>query len=109
MEKWIDGDGVERVGQVGFLVSRSNPYDRWEHFELRDHPAHTNRSHAPRLIGWCGSTDNVSTHAIGLFRVIKVAKNGRVKVSEIKDRKVAEEVLEDLGYPDLIEEFPEEA
>lgn len=86
---WIDHDYADHAaGRVGFLV------------ELRSRPAHTNKSHEPRLHGWCGTTDDVSTNAHGMAVVTRVAKNGRALIRRLQDEELAA-ALEAHGYPDL--------
>lgn len=91
------------VGQVGFLVEVSHHTKGWRRFDLRDHPAKTNQSFQPRLNGWCGSNNDVSVTASGMVRVERVARNGRAFVRELEGEELAA-ALEDLGYPDLIEQ-----
>ncbi len=98
--KWIDGADFHQVGDVGFLVEHSNPYDRTQRFSLNDRPAHTNCSHKPRLYGWCGSWNNTSTFAHGLHRVERVAQNGRVLVKHVSSLELDAQ-LEKLGFPEL--------
>ena len=100
---WIGPDENLRVGDKGFLVEHSNPFQGWERHELRDTPAHTNQSRKPRLNGWCGSWNNTNTYGRGVWRVIRVAKNGRCLIQELGgDERQA--VLDELGYPDLTDE-----
>jgi len=99
--QWIGPDDSLSVGDVGFLIEKANPYNGgWERWELRDTPPYTNQSHMPRLHGWCGSYNDVSTHGHGVGEVIRVAKNGRclIKILEGEDQQA---ILDDLGYPDL--------
>jgi len=98
---WIGPDETLEVGSNGFLIENSNPYDGWNRYELRDTPAFTNRSHEPRLHGWCGSYNNVSTYGHGFWVVTKVAKNGRALIKELDGDELAA-ALEELGYPELI-------
>lgn len=98
--QWIDGDDLHQVGDVAFLVKKSNPLQRWTRFDLQDRPAHTNVSHAPRLHGWCGSWNDTSTFAQGLVRVSRIAKNGRMLVTQVSVLELDAE-LERLGYPEL--------
>jgi hypothetical protein len=98
--RWIGPDDGLAVGVVGFLILRSNNNDRSERYVLSDWPAQTNVSREPRLTGWCGETNNVSTHAEGLVRVERMARNGRAYVVQLAgaDLRAA---LEELGYPEL--------
>lgn len=101
--QWIDGTNLQRVGEIGFLVEQSNPYDKTRRFSLNDRPAHTNCSHKPRLYGWCGSWNNTSTFAHGVHRVERVAQNGRVLVKHVSSLELDAQ-LEKLGYPELATE-----
>ncbi len=100
--QWIDSDDVYEleIGREGFLVS-VKPQGRAERFDLRDRPAHTNRSHEPRLVGWCGETNNVSVHAEGLAEIVRIAKNGRVLIRTIDAPERITAALEELGWPEL--------
>ncbi len=97
---WIGPDETLSVGDAGFLVEISHTTDRWERHELRDTPAFTNVSREPQLHGWCGSYNNVATYGRGVWRVIRVAKNGRCLIQELEGDEM-QAVLDDLGYPDL--------
>jgi hypothetical protein len=103
---WIGGhkaasDGLN-VGDPAFLVHISNAINGSERYELRDRPAYTNESHQPRPRGWCGSWNNVSTDGLGVWRVAKIAKNGRVQISEVVDRAELAIFLDEYGYPNLL-------
>jgi hypothetical protein len=98
--KWIGPAEDLEVGQAGFLIEFSNPYKRSETWVLRDTPAHTNDSHEPRLEGWCGSWNDTSTHAHGMAKVARVARNGRAQVVAITGAELTA-ALEELGYPEL--------
>lgn len=98
--KYIGPDESLSEGQVGFLVEVSNPVARWERLELRDIPAHTNQSREPQLHGWCGSWNDTSTNALGLWRVVEIKANGRAKIEPVEGDALAE-ALEELGYPEL--------
>ena len=106
MSIWIDEDNCELnyngddVGDAGFLVCRTSEHGV-ETYSLRRRPAHTNSSHEPRLDGWCGSWNNVSTDACGLARVARQAKNGRLCLAKVTPTP---ELLEELGYPELCDE-----
>lgn len=107
MSQWIgdpnDGFGGSdyELGQVGFLVEVS-PQGRASRWELRSHPAHTNRSHEPRLHGWCGETNNVNVDAHGMARVTRIARNGRALVVPIVGQELTA-ALAECGYPELAE------
>jgi hypothetical protein len=77
------GPGDYEAGQVGFLIEHTNPVKRSETWSLSDLPAQTNQSHEPRLHGWCGSWNDTSTNAHGVWRVVKVLANGRVRIEEV--------------------------
>ena len=98
---WIDWNYPIKVGNVGFLVCRTNEYGG-ERCALQDRPAYTNQSHEPLLTGWCGNYNNTSTHAMGMARVVKIAQNERMLVNELKGAELTA-ALEELGYPELEE------
>lgn len=98
--KWIDEQASDDI-DVGFLIERSNSNRGIASYELREHPAHTNQSHEPRLHGWCGSYNDVSTSACGVWKVSGVSHNARLKLVELKgDALLA--ALDELGYPELM-------
>ena len=97
---WIGPDESLSVGGVGFLIEKTHYTNRWTRYELRDTPAHTNQSHEPKLFGWCGSYNNLSTSGVGMVRVKRMAKNGRAFVEQLKGDELAA-ALEELGYPEL--------
>jgi len=102
---WIDGNGDEAPGNVGFLVRISNEIGQGpDRTTLRDEPACTNQSCEPRVWGWCGTYNNTRCDACGVGRVVRVAGNGRVKVEQVEDRASLKAFLEDVGYPELIDE-----
>lgn len=104
MAYWIDELRTPidaAVGTVGFL-SRSPRQGCEPRLMLDEHPRRTNMSHEPRLRGWCGETNNVSVHAMGMARVARIAKNGRVLVVAI-DGAEQTAALDALGYPELDE------
>ena len=100
--QWIDGEDLT-VGTIGFLVettySRNGVSTR---YGLYQRPCHTNRSNAPRLVGWCGETDNVSWTACGLGRVAKITSNGRAQVVPVVGVAGRDWLTEIAGYPDLV-------
>lgn len=100
--KWIDGsERGNEVGQVGFLIRKSNPVKRFESFELRDTPPKKNQSFEPVLRGWCGSYNDLNTYGEGLWRVARVAKNGRAMLVELEGDELAD-ALDELGFPELM-------
>ena len=95
---WIDRD-YEAVGDVGFLVRIVR--EGRETYRLRDTPPRTNQSHEPRLTGWCGETDNVSTFGEGMARVTATNVAGeRMRVALLTGPELAA-ALEAAGYPGL--------
>lgn len=108
---WIDGpDHISTpVGAAFFLVEHSHCTKRWTRHELRDTPPRTNQSFEARPRGWCGTTNDVSTHGRGVWRVTRVAKNGRVQLVRVTDPAELREYLDEVGFPDLIDELTETA
>lgn len=105
MSQWLDAhaclDGCPAVGDVGFLIAVKDTSNGGpERFSLRDNPARTNRTHEPKLVGWCGETNNRSVEARGMARVARVTSNGRVLVAPI-DGADLQRALDASGYPDL--------
>ena len=98
--QWIGPDDSLAVGDVGFLVAKTNVLHSSTRYELRNTPAHTNLSHEPRLHGWCGTYNDLSTSARGMVRVERVAKNGRAYVRALDGAELTA-AAEELGYPDL--------
>jgi hypothetical protein len=109
--RWIDGEDLS-VGDIGFLVSAQRQGSA-PRYGLYQRPCHTNISHAPKLTGWCGSTNDVSRFACGLARVVRSAGNGRVQVVEVDDAEGAAWLRDVAGYPELIPdewvEMPEQS
>ncbi len=103
--RWIgDESTTYTVGETEFLIERSDTMRRGrDSLGLSNRPAHTNQSHKPRLYGWCGTTDDVAVYARGVWRVTKIAKNGRAQVEKLTGPELAT-ALETLGYPELAAE-----
>jgi len=103
--KWINTFDITTnlpEGSPGFLVEIS-PQVRATHYNLRDTPAKTNRSCEAKLRGWCGSTNNVSVQACGIWKPVKVSLNGeRTLIEEVTDRAELEQFLDAVGWPDLM-------
>ena len=101
--RWIgpfDYEGF-KIGDYGFLLRIvNNRTGGSEHYQFRDTPARTNQSLEDRLYGWCGSYNDVATHAEGVWKVVKVAINGRLKVERLSGGELAD-ALEEFGYPGL--------
>lgn len=108
---WIDGpDHISTpVGSAFFLVAHSHHLKGWTRHELRDTPPRTNQSFEPRPIGWCGSYNDVSTQGRGVWRVTRVAKNGRVQLTRVTDPTELREYLDETGFPDLLDDLIETA
>lgn len=102
-QMWIDEQEGYKVGDVGFLICNYNENTGSERWFLRDNPAHTNRSNVPRMLGWCGSYNNVSTSGCGVWKVIRIARSGRYLIEKATPDEV-EVFLEEVGYPDLTED-----
>jgi hypothetical protein len=100
---WIDGRDGMNVGDVGFLVRVTNAVRGTERYELRSRPPHTDQTHRPLPRGWCGSWNGVSTEGLGVWRVTRFARNGRVEIAEIVDRDELATFLSEYGYPDLLD------
>ena len=97
---WIGPDETLSAGDVGFLIAQTNVLRSSTRYELRGIPAHTNQSHEPRLHGWCGTYNDLSTGARGVVRVERTAKNGRAFVRELAGGELTA-ALDELGYPEL--------
>jgi hypothetical protein len=100
---WIDPqyDLPNTVGTSGFLIRFDHENTGGASYALRDTPAHTNRSRVAKLTGWCGSTNNLATTALGVWTIIRVAKNGRLLVQEMTDPAALATFLDEMGYPEL--------
>ena len=98
---WINEDWRQNwsVGDIAFL-RESSPQRGASTYRLDLHPPRTNMSHEPRYKGWCGTTNNTGLYGLGLHRVCRVAKNGRMQVAPVTG-DAETEALADLGYPDL--------
>ena len=100
--KWIDCDDLA-VDQKGFLVC-IEPFQAAERYELRDRPPLTNQSREPRVVGWCGTGNAGAVYACGLWEVVKLARNGRAKICQLVERQEIAAALEELGFPELIDD-----
>jgi hypothetical protein len=106
MALWIDDNGTfDQCGQIdkdepAFLIESFNENTGRSVHYLSRIPAHTNQSCEPRLNGWCGTTDNRAEYARGLAKIVRYAKNGRAMLVPVEPTA---EVLEELGYPELLE------
>jgi len=99
--KWIDEQDFD--GDKGFLISFYDSKDASTRDKLGYKPAYT-ANNKPFLYGFHGSFDNVITTGCGAWKVIKVAKSGRVLIEKLNGKELVE-FLEDMGYPELIEEI----
>uniref|UniRef100_A0A6H1ZT18 Uncharacterized protein n=1 Tax=viral metagenome TaxID=1070528 RepID=A0A6H1ZT18_9ZZZZ len=102
---WIDTDSINTgtmpKGSPGFLVEIS-PQGKATRYNLRDTPAKTNRSGEAKLTGWCGTTNNVSVDAAGVWKPVMLSLNGmRTQIQEV-DRAELELFLEAVGWPELL-------
>jgi hypothetical protein len=59
-----------------------------------------NVSREPKLYGWCGSYNNLSTTGCGMYKVKRVAKNQRCYIEQLEGDELTA-ALEELGYPEL--------
>lgn len=104
---WIDAipawSRSPDAGSVHFLLSLQQDGEPAA-YVLDGAPALTNRSHEPRLRGYCGAENGLITYAEGLARVLRVAKNGRVLVEPVSAASPEGlAYLEEAGYPELAE------
>lgn len=100
--KYIDlGDVhiIDYTAGVGFLIE-TRPQGKAPRFEVHPHPGHTNQSHEPRLSGWLGETNNVSSFARGVVRCVGRSDNDRVSVEPL-DGDSLRAALATLCYPEL--------
>lgn len=95
---WIDAD-FATVGDVGFL-GMYDPLVGKKYYVLSDTPFYTNLSREPKLTGWCGSTNNVSLTARGVWRVARATKNGRAQIVRLTEKETRE-WLEEAGWESL--------
>jgi hypothetical protein len=104
-QKWysITPDDVSASG-TGFLVERSHELEHWETASLQASPASTNMSHRPRLVGWCGTTNNVGVYGRGIGVLVKWNSAGdRALIREATPEEAAK-FLEAEGWTDLLGE-----
>ena len=100
---WIDSE-YSKVGEIGYLVRTLNTNDGSERYSLRERPARTNLSHALRLTGWVGETNNQSVTAVGCYRVVRTNRAGdRAQVVRVDGTALADFLASD-GYPEIIPE-----
>lgn len=104
---WIDDDGLLQRGERGFLVRNHHETKGWDRYYLRNNPPKTNVSFEARPYGWCGTCSDIATHGEGVWEVTKLAKNGRVQLTEITDAETLAEFLDEFGYPELMDDLLE--
>lgn len=102
-------DETPRVGTVGFLVENSHNTKGYANFTLRDTPPRTNQSHEIRVHGWCGTYNDLATYGKGIARIVRVFKNGRVKIEVMtRDTDEADFAVKATEFETIIREFLEE-
>lgn len=99
--KWIDEQEIFGLNDKAFLVLFENTIKDCDRYVLRDQPAYTNVSCKPKLTGWCGTHNDVATHAQGAWQVTRIAKSGRYLITQLEGEYLGE-FLEEMGYPELI-------
>lgn len=99
--RWIGPDDRLAADMVGFLWCKSNAIQGWDRVTLEDRPPYTNQSHQPRLSGWCGTYNDIATYAQGVWKVVRMARNGRAFIRSLSGTELRD-ALEELGYPELI-------
>lgn len=100
----------ERVGDMYYVTDVTSYRNGCSsRYSLSNRPSHTNQSREPRLHGWCGETNNVNRSAIGVWEVVRVAKNGRIQIKEVTDADRIRAYLDETGYPHLADEIEVEA
>jgi hypothetical protein len=98
---WIDCEYAE-VGYIGYLVEVLDTNTGRSCHTLHEQPARTNRSHEPRLSGWCGETNNRSLTACGVWRVVQLNRTGeRARIVGLTGDELSA-FLEQDGYPELL-------
>jgi hypothetical protein len=99
---WIHGRDGLTVGDAGFLVRISNANKGSERYELRDRPPHTSESLEPIPRGRCRAWNNTTADGLGVWRVLKAARSGRVEIQEVTDQDELIVFLTEHGYRDLL-------
>jgi hypothetical protein len=100
---WIDGDKCE-VSEIGFLIEiySENTGNVW--FKLRDCPVKDRETGEWTALGYDRGQNNLHSLSQGVWKVIKVAGNGRVLLARVLDREELVKFLDDTGFPDLLAE-----
>jgi hypothetical protein len=99
---WVDADYGFEEGDSAFLLRIiDNDHGGTTRWYLSSRPGRENRSHAPRLTGWLGVTNNRTIDAFGAVRVTKRnERTDRARVARLEgDELVA--FLDEAGYPEL--------
>ena len=97
---WIDYDNGPS-DFIGYLVKATDTTTGYISYSLRERPLRTNKSHEPRLFGWCGTTNNVSLEAKGAWRVDHMNNfNDRAQIVQLKGDELTAFLNKD-GYPEL--------
>lgn len=89
-----------KVGDVGFLLELT-PQNGAKRTELRDSPARTAQTLTDILYGFIDG--RTAVEALGVAKVVEVAKNGRGKVQTLWGDDLAT-ALNELGYPEISRE-----
>ena len=102
MTIWTDNKYEQwGVGDVGFVAEWDDTNSRTEGHDFERGPFRKNLSHEPILVGWCGSTNNVSTTALGVGVVTRITNSGdRMRIKMLHGDDLTE-ALDNLGWPDL--------
>lgn len=83
---WIHGRNRFTVGDAGFLVRISNATKGQERYELRDRRPHASQSLEPIPRGRWRARNETTTDVLGVWRVLKAARNDRMEIREITDQ-----------------------
>ena len=97
---WVDFFDAE-VGDYFFLAEILNTNTGISRLTLYDRPCRTNKSHEPRLTGWCGATNKASITARGVVRIVGTNKAGdRAQIAAVRGVDL-DSFLRSEGYPEL--------
>jgi len=100
-EIWVEEQQDFGVGDSAFLICFHDENRGATRYQMRLQPAYTNRSNEPKLNGWCGTYNNLSTTAFGAWKVAKIAKSGRYLLRSLEGQEL-KDFLNEMGYPELI-------
>ena len=76
LKSWVDCPAslIEKLGlEECYLLEITNTSTGVTHYEIYDHPLITNMSGEIKISGWLGTTNNISTTALGKFPSIPAA------------------------------------